>query len=272
MILLLFLASTGFAEENIHNLSICCIFQNDAKYLPEWIEFHKSQGVEHFILYNNRSADDWKSILKPYVSSGLVEINDWNYKYSSIEEWNHIQCSAYFDCIRKQKARSKWIAFLDTDEFLFSPCGDLRIILKEFKSFGGVCINWVIYGTSNIEEIPPLENIRRYLLYRSPLDYIGNKHVKSIVQPKKVRACVNPHFFIYKDTHAVSENKEKIEGAFSAYVSVNLLRINHYTQRDLKYYREIKSQRKRRWGIPEEQIKAGETSHNEVYDPIISTL
>lgn len=33
-----------------HELSICALFQNDAKWLPEWIDFHQKQGVSHFWL------------------------------------------------------------------------------------------------------------------------------------------------------------------------------------------------------------------------------
>ena len=41
-----------------YKVSICAIFKNEAKYLREWIEFHKIVGVEHFYLYNNFSTDD----------------------------------------------------------------------------------------------------------------------------------------------------------------------------------------------------------------------
>lgn len=37
-------------------LSICAIFKDEAPYLPEWIEFHRSVGVERFFLYDNSAA------------------------------------------------------------------------------------------------------------------------------------------------------------------------------------------------------------------------
>ena len=36
-------------DEKKYQVSICAIFKNEAKYLKEWIEFHKIIGVEHFI-------------------------------------------------------------------------------------------------------------------------------------------------------------------------------------------------------------------------------
>ena len=59
------------------SLSICAVFRNEAPYLREWIEFHRIVGVEKFFLFNNRSEDDYKSVLTPYIESGLVELTQW---------------------------------------------------------------------------------------------------------------------------------------------------------------------------------------------------
>ena len=42
-----------------YNLSICAIFKNEAKYLKEWIEYHRIFGVDHFYLYNIGSRDSF---------------------------------------------------------------------------------------------------------------------------------------------------------------------------------------------------------------------
>ncbi len=104
-----------------YELSICAIFQDDAAYLPEWIEFHKLQGVKHFFLYNNCSTDDYSAILKPYVKSKEVTLIDWPHKHNPADgmAWNGIQCGAYVDCLQNFGKQTDWIAFIDTDEFLF---------------------------------------------------------------------------------------------------------------------------------------------------------
>jgi len=51
--------------EPAHFLSICTIFKNEARYLREWIEFHRLVGVDHFYLYENRSEDDFAPVLAP---------------------------------------------------------------------------------------------------------------------------------------------------------------------------------------------------------------
>ena len=39
-----------------HQLSICAIFKNEAKFLKEWIEYHRLVGVDHFYLYDETGA------------------------------------------------------------------------------------------------------------------------------------------------------------------------------------------------------------------------
>ena len=46
-------------EAKSYNVSACAIFQNEAPYLKEWIEYHRLIGVEHFYLYNNGSTDNY---------------------------------------------------------------------------------------------------------------------------------------------------------------------------------------------------------------------
>src|SRR5690349_17300979 len=120
---LMFISNSLFSQQYTYELSICGIFQDDAKYLPEWIEFHQEQGVEHFFLYYNRSSDDYKGYLAPYIKRGLVELKDWDESFRFNHNWTQEQCGAYMDCINNHRKDCHWIAFLDTDEFLFSPKG-----------------------------------------------------------------------------------------------------------------------------------------------------
>jgi hypothetical protein len=54
-----------------HNeIFICAIFQDEAPFLGEWIEFRRMLGAEHFWLYNNNSTDTYLSVLGPYIERG----------------------------------------------------------------------------------------------------------------------------------------------------------------------------------------------------------
>jgi len=257
-----------------HNieLAICAIFQDDAAFLPEWIEFHQMQGVEKFYLYNNLSTDDYKRILKPYTDSKLVELIEWQHKQKNIGEWNGIQCAAYKDCIKRCCKSVVWCAFIDTDEFLFCPAGfDLRDVLGDYKDFCGVGVNWVCYGTSGVYDHGE-RLLRDVLVMRAPIDYGVNHHIKSIVQTKSVVGCENPHYFLYKQGgYAVTENKERVDGPFTAFVSPYKLRINHYWTRDGKFFSTVKRARAEKWGGSWDMVREQEYALNVVYDPILSS-
>lgn len=255
-----------------YELVVCAIFQNDADWLPEWIEFHERQGVEHFYLYNNFSQDHYKEILQPYVTSGLVEVIDWKKHSESIADFTLVQCGAYQDCIKKIGSKAKWCAIIDTDEFLFSTEGrPLPEILAEYDNFSGVAVNWLCFGTSNVQKIPQGEKMVETLLLRAPIDFEDNYFVKCIVKPTDVLTCDCPHYCKFKPKkYCVTENKKPLGYAMrSKTVSVEKLRINHYWARDLDFFYNVKIDRWIKWGKPYTNSIDKEAKMNAVYDDLI---
>lgn len=227
-----------------YDLAICTIFQNDAEFLEEWIEFHKLQGVKHFFLYNNNSEDDFLSVLKPYIKNKEVTLISWNHSYPPGDggKWNQIQCGAYLDCIKKCKKLFQWLAVIDTDEFLFCPNGETLVsFLERQEQEAAICVNWLMFGTSDVYEIPKDSLMIEMLTQRAPLNFPSNLHIKSIVRPNYVENCYNPHIFALKNRYkSVTENGDPCDGCLSSYVSVEQIRINHYWTRTKKYLEEYK--------------------------------
>lgn len=133
-------------DEKKYNVAVCAIFKNEAQYLKEWIEFHHIIGVEHFYLYNNNSEDDYLSVLKPYINSGLVTLAQW--------PKNQAQMECYNDCIVNYKEETKWLGFIDIDEFIVPiEMDNIYDFLKPFeKNRGAVKIYWKMFGTSGLLE------------------------------------------------------------------------------------------------------------------------
>ena len=48
-----------------HHLAVCAIAKNEGPYFKEWVEWHLSQGVDKFYVYDNESTDGTKQILEP---------------------------------------------------------------------------------------------------------------------------------------------------------------------------------------------------------------
>ncbi len=129
-----------------YNVSICAIFKNESPYLKEWIEFHNLVGVEHFYLYNNNSNDNYKKVLKPYIDNGLVTLCDWPYENKQME--------CYIRCIEQFSSETKWIGFIDIDEFVVPKSVDcIYDFLKKFeRKRGSVLIYWKLFGSSGLIE------------------------------------------------------------------------------------------------------------------------
>jgi hypothetical protein len=201
-------------------LSACAIYRDEAPYLREWIEFHRLVGVERFFLYDHESSDDHRQVLAPYLEEGVVEVH----------EWPPPQRAAYDHCLAERRDESRWIAFIDLDEFLFSPTGEpVPEVLRDYEEFPGVGVNWRIFGTSGHGHRPDGLVTETYLHFnRNPR---SRRTIKSIVDPSRVVRPVTGHYFEYRDGLAVDELKRPIAGpdfAFSDSMAMDRLRLNHY--------------------------------------------
>lgn len=237
-------------------LSICAIFKNEARFLDEWLHFHRGVGVEHFYLYDNDSADDFEPVLNPWISMGVVT-------HHSIPGPAR-QLRAYAHCLKEHGGESRWIAFIDLDEFLFATdFASLPQILASFERFPGVGINGLGFG-SNGHVRRPTGHVTANYIRRADLSltqkrpeylrpggdptqiegyYPWSAHIKSIADPSRTIRPRTPHSFAYADgEHAVDETERPIASPLrdvhSQAVSVGRLRINHYWSRSLADLRD----------------------------------
>lgn len=247
----------------LYELSICAVFKNEAPYLKEWIEFHRLMGVQHFYLCNHHSTDDYLTVLRPYIEQNIVELykkrpgvrdNDNNPGFFT----QQVQCKFYSKCLNRTRGISKWVAFIDTDEFLFpTKENSLLSVLKKYEDCAGIAVNWQMFGTSNVKKILPHQLLIETLTQSLPSDSPVNVHVKCIVRPKYVENYLHPHYANYQPNYFhVNTDREPFEGPFSPYIQVDVLRINHYWTRDEDYFHTIKIPRRQNWGSTKEEIIA----------------
>lgn len=248
-----------------YDLSICMIFQDEAPYLKEWIEFHRLVGVEHFYLYNNLSNDNYKEVLQPYIDKHIVELIDWPHPSNNVQEWDSIQIAAYNDGFKRAKWKTKWLAILDCDEFLFpTQSNDLRKFLESYEEIpgiGGICVNWVVFGTSGVGKIPSNQLLIETLIYSAGS---GSPYFKSVFRPKRVSHVCSPHYVVYKEgyVHCTPSNNPVIP----PFIDVEKIRINHYWSRDEWFLNNVKIPRRLKWGTDPDVCKTWSTASNNVVD------
>ena len=138
--LLLFLRNSNNKKFKYYFI-LCAIFKNESNYLREWIEYHKLLGVDHILLYNNLSDDSYFNVLEEYINENYVTLIDWPYERGQI--------SAYKDCFEKYRNDTKWIMFLDLDEFICPKYDtDIKFWAKKYEKYPAVIIYWLMFGTS----------------------------------------------------------------------------------------------------------------------------
>jgi glycosyl transferase family 92 len=211
-------------------LSACCMYRDDAPYLVEWIEFHRLVGFERFFLYNNFSKDEHEEVLAPYVHDGTVVLHDWPHHFLRTDGRPNGIVLGYDHCVEIHRDESRWIAFLDIDEFLFSPAGkSVSETLRDYEPWPAVVVNRAEYGTSGHVTKPSGLVIENYV-HRRRYRPDSMTPIKSVVDPRRTIRAASIHHFIYREGIPVDENEIPVEGGSGRrnWASFNRLRINHY--------------------------------------------
>jgi hypothetical protein len=236
------LKKTTLLDNQKYYLTLTAIFQNEDRFLKEWIEFYLMLGVEHFYLFNHNSTDQYYNVLEPYIKKGIVELETVTEIPTNPSHWNKIQTSVYQKAINKAKQLTEWMILVDTDEFLFPvKDGDLITTLKRYDEYASISVNWKIYGTSGVEKIQSNELMIQKLTKSNPHQDL---HVKTILKPRYVKIMTNPHYaYLLPGYMQVDEKFEFFKGPFMPYETRNILRINHYWSRDNDFFQKNKIQR-----------------------------
>lgn len=254
--------------QSSYTVVVTAIFRDEARFLKEWIDFYKTLGVEHFYLYNNLSLDNYQTVLNPYLEEGVVTLIQWPYESEEVHEWNRIQCGAYKHALYNYGTQTKWMAFLDTDEFLFpTEEATLPLFLKNYELFGAVSLNWQCYGHNSCPIIPDHEYMIGILTRKEKTISGVHRHVKTIVQPKAVLNITNPHYAKMNPAFLqVTAGKIPFAGPFSPFIDISKGRINHYWPRDMEFMETIKIGRRKTWGQDPETTRKWAAELNRVED------
>ena len=214
-----------------HYLSVCAIAKNEGPYFMEWIEWHLGQGVDKFYIYDNESTDGTREILEPYIRQGIVEYVDW--------PGCRRQLAAYDDCLARHRFDSRWIAFIDLDEFIV-PLQDASIptFLRRFESFPAVEINWLCYGSGGQQQKTAGTMMERFRHHSQP-GHVLNRHVKSIVNPRRVYNMIGCHEAARISGQAADSHGQPITRNFrQREPQQDVIRINHYAVRSFQEFQE----------------------------------
>lgn len=224
------------------DLAIVAIARNEGPFLAEWLTFHRLVGVQRVYLYDNRSDDETRDVIAPFVRDGYVERIDWPLSSSS-DPWGGtfiFQRVAYLHALEGFGDQWRWMAFIDVDEFLFpAEHPDLVSLLRDFEDVPALVAFWRMFGSAGWEDRPPTPIIE-HLTRMAPFPTATN--TKTIVQPRHVRRVYSPHAFdtTLGDQSALTERRvpyqlsdklATLSPSAPGPASSDLLVLNHYVAR-----------------------------------------
>lgn len=253
------------------DLGVIAQFRDEAPYLPEWIRYHRLAGVGHFWLYDDSSADDWKSAIDRHLRDGVVEVTP----LSSVEKADPRspacgrQVVAFRHGLRRARGQARWVALIDVDEFLLPTIDDTvpACLEQRFAHAHGVYANWRMFGTSGVT-VPLGSALLGKLTACSARENRDNHNGKSLVRPDRVDLddVWYPHHFplVVGSTYADGSGGELPHRINPINMLPDLvpvahrdryIRINHYNLRDEGFYLRNRVPRAQAGSLPDKNLK-----------------
>ncbi len=224
-------------------LSVGAIFKNEGHILKEWLEHYEARGVEHFYLINDGSTDNFRAILDPWIEKGGLTLFDTSSSRTSIKKGRQVVFyEKFFEPILK---RTRWLAILDLDEFLYSTSTlQLPTILKKYEHLAQIRVNWVWFGSNKHVKQPTSVvqgftkrakyGLRKWSPGPNGWAVNGSHGPKCIIQTSMYRS-----FGIHE--HQVKGRTENL--SYERDAKHPLLLINHYAVQSLDFWTTIKATR-----------------------------
>lgn len=212
-------------------LTTATIVHDEAKYIREFVAFHKVVGVDHMLIYMDGGFDlATASALDDFVTSGFVELIAW----PRLDRGKNNQFLAYKNAVERMCRKTKWLAMIDADEFLFASAShDLRKELQQREKYSAVSVYSHTFGTGGVARIPHGGLVTEALKFRSDAEHVKNKTQRTIVQPQAVAAIRSANTVVLRGTASLGwdENGKSVLATGEAGHGSQHLRIHHYYTR-----------------------------------------
>jgi Glycosyltransferase family 92 len=213
-----------------HYLCTATIVRNEARFIREFVAFHKIVGVDHMLIYDDCSEDDLRKEIEDFILAGFVELLPWP---RFLHGKNH-QFAAYQHAVAHVMNATHWLAMIDADEFLFAPSsGDLKSELVKREGFAALSIYSRTFGTGRLQSLVPGDFVIERLTRRAALDHVKNRTQRTIVRPEAVAAIRSANTCVLHGTDKLGwdENGKPVLKTGETGHTSNDLRINHYFTR-----------------------------------------
>jgi hypothetical protein len=214
-----------------HYLTTATIVHGEAKYIREFVAFHKLVGVDHMLIFMDGGFDrPTHDAIHDFIATGFVKLISWP---RFIKDRNN-QFLAYQYAVAEMRGKTTWLAMIDADEFLFAPTSaDLKSELRRLEHLSALAVYSHTFGTGGVDHIPEGGLVTETLTKRGSRDHFKNRTQRTIAKPEAVRAIRSANTCVLKGTFFLGwdEAGVAVKATGEAGHPSQALRINHYFTR-----------------------------------------
>ena len=225
--------------EQSQYLAICVIVKNQHADMKEWLTYHEMMGVSQFYVFDDQSTPLMNDSLQGYIDNRLVtyHVVDATMRYNG----PYRQLSVYDRCLTDYGSKHVFMGFIDVDEFLFLRDPNVQSIpelLHDYEAYGGLGVNWVLFGTSGHSSRPSGNTMANYWRC-APAEHKHNLHIKTIANTQYANWAEGPHKFLYRDNkQAVDEAFVPINGSLTSIHQISRIALYHYILKSKEEFEE----------------------------------
>ncbi len=217
-------------------LAITSIQRNRGKWVVEWLAFHMLMGFERFCIYAHKTDDGMTETLLRLARAYDIRVHQ-------MSDEDRPQLVAYQHAYNAYADDVDWMAFIDGDEFLHpTAVPTMAEALQAFESapISALGINWLCYGSNGHVEDPNGLVMQDYPRH-SRLDFVPNRHIKSMVRGRQEIRVAHSHLF-QTQQGTVNTQLEPIHRGWMRDLppDYDCLRLNHYVVQSFDFFRHTK--------------------------------
>ena len=166
---------------DMDKIAIRAIFKDEARYLLEWLAFHRLIGVNSFVLYDNGSTDGGPELIRRSQFAHHVTLIDWPGVGMQIPAYQHFCAyhAAKFDLGGD---------LYDLDEFIMPVGGNTirePLTRRAYSVYSSILLQWFVVSAVGTSSPAERAGDRSYTT-RLPDNMPSNRHVKPLVRGKAV--------------------------------------------------------------------------------------
>ncbi len=132
-------------------VTVFTTMKNEGPYMLEWVAFHKSIGVDHFLIFTNNCEDGTDDIARRLQDLGLA-----THVPNEVKDGGNPQHQMLWRARRQPRVKeSDWLLCMDVDEFWNIKCGDnsFGALIAEVEQRAGqpvdaISLAWKLFGSS----------------------------------------------------------------------------------------------------------------------------